>query len=574
MQTAGSLFSISGMRRRILTVATFVSLVAGALFLPTACMTPERAVRESDATGIRLATEYWQKQTGRTNTFDLYRPADALTLRVALLASARGEQHTVFPKIESVSPTVSTNGELVLSLKDALRIGARNDREFQNFKETVFIRALDLDYQQYQFDTTFSGMILGALSGDMATKRASESQSAGFAKKFENGARLAGRLAFDVASLLRDDWRSAAFSGDLTMTIPLLRGARREVVTEPLTQAERNLVYSIWNFERYRQTYAVSIASGYFTVLRYRQQMFNSMENQHRLELNERRAEMMFKAGRMQRIQVDQAKTDLLNANESVIATRQNYENQLDAFKITLGLPPEGKIVLDSSELKRLEEQMKKVSETTKDALAAYPDEAESCRIALNNRDDLFIVRSEYEDEARNVRVAADDLLPEMTLSGGPDWNRMRSTGQSKFRGVETWDAKVQFDFPWDRRRERNAFRKQLVALERAKRALEAKEDAVKKSVRSGLRSLIAARISYEICVKSMKVAELRVKSNDMFMQSGRSSMRDILEAESALLSARNSLVSAVITWWLSDLELKRDMGVLRIVEDGTWLDG
>ena len=546
-------------------------LLIAAWLLPIACMTPERAVKESDETGIRLATKYWQEQTGRTNTFDIYRPADALTLRVALLASARGDQHVVFPKLESFNPNTTTNGELILTLSDALRIGARNNRSYQGYKETVFNRALDLDYQQYQFDTTFSGMILGALSGDMATKQASESQRIGATKKLTNGAKIVGNLALDVASMLRDDWRSVTFTGDLTATVPLLRGAGKDVVMEPLTQAERNLIYAIRNFERYRQTYAVTIAHDYFTVLRYHQQMRNSMENAHRLELNERRAEMMFRAGRMQRIQVDQAKTDLLNANESVVSTRQTYESQLDSFKITLGLPPEGKVVLDTGELRNLEQSMEKKFKETSNALADYPNELESCRIALANRDDLFVTRCQYEDEARQVKIAANDLLPDVTLVAGPDINRKRSTGHSKFRGEETWDASARFDFPWNRRQERNAFKKQMIALEQAKRAVEEKEDAIKQAVRSGQRSLIAARISYEICMESMKVAELRVKSNDMFMQSGRSSMRDILEAESALLSARNSLLSSVITWWLSDLQLRRDMGVLAIAQDGTW---
>ena len=48
--------------------------------------------------------------------------------------------------------------------------------------------------------------------------------------------------------------------------------------------------------------------------------------------------------------------------------------------------------------------------------------------------------------------------------------------------------------------------------------------------------------------------------------------MRDILEAESAMLSARNALCSAVIQWHISELALRRDMGVLDISDAGMWL--
>ncbi|MBP5319829.1 MAG: TolC family protein [Kiritimatiellae bacterium] len=539
---------------------------------PIACMTPERAVRESDETATRLATAYWQDQTGTTNTFDVHRPADALTLRVAMLAAARGEQRVVFPKIPHVEAKGSSNGVLRLSLKDALALAARNDRTYQGHKETIFNRALDLDYQQYAFETTFSGMILSLLDGDFGTKTATERGNAGFNKTLQNGSKVAGLLAADLVTLLREDWRSAAFSGDLSVTVPLLRGAGRDVVMEPLTQAERSLVYAIRQFEFYRQTYAVSVANNYFSVLKAEQVAKNSEENHHRLELNSKRADMMFKAGRMDRIQMDQAHTDLLSAEEGVIASRKSYQSALDGFKMRIGLPPDGKIELDSGELTVLERDMERIRTSTQDPLDGFPSEVEACRIALTERHDVFITRCEYEDVARNVKVVADRLRPDLTLKGGPSFNRKRQTGEGRFRGDEIWDASAEFDFPWNRRSERNAFRRQLISLEQARRTLEAKEDEVKQTIRDDMRGLASARASYENAVRAMAVAKQRVNSNDLFLQSGRSSMRDILEAESALLNARNSLCSALVNWWISDLELRRDMGVLKIGESGIWI--
>ena len=72
----------------------------------------------------------------------------------------------------------------------------------------------------------------------------------------------------------------------------------------------------------------------------------------------------------------------------------------------------------------------------------------------------------------------------------------------------------------------------------------------------------MAARALYENKVEAYKTACMRVAATDLFMQSGRSSMRDILEAESALLTARNALCSAVIDWRMSDLSLRNAMGI------------
>jgi len=535
-------------------------------------MSPERADQESEAAGIELATRYWQEQTGSTNRFDINRPVDALTLRVALQAAARGDQGVVFPEISNVAFVISTNGAVILSLEDALCIAARNDRDYQQYKEDIFTTALDLDYQQFQFETSFSGMLLAALSRDSdENSRADGDGNAGFTRNFENGATVAGRLAFDVARLLHDDWQSVGLTGDLTMTVPLLRGAGKEIVREPLTQAERDLVYSVKGFEDYRQRFSVAVASSYFRVLESAQLVINARENLERLKDNNERAEMMFDAGRMQRIQVDQARTDLLSAEQSLINKRRKYQSGLDAFKFQIGLPPEALLELDSAELEQLQMEMKELASRTESAVELFPDEVTSWRIALVSRYDLIVARLRVADIERGVKIAADALRADLSLSADVSSERRRSTGDSNFSSDERWGIGMENDLPWNRHRERNFFKKQLLLYKQAKRSLQEKEDSVKLEVMDGLRDLVAARKSYENQLESVKVAELRVKSNNLFMLSGRSSMRDVLEAEDSLLSARNSLVSALIDWCLSDLELRRDMGILKVDQDGLW---
>lgn len=183
----------------------------------------------------------------------------------------------------------------------------------------------------------------------------------------------------------------------------------------------------------------------------------------------------------------------------------------------------------------------------------------------------MIVARHKVEDSVRAVKIASDALRADLTLTGSAGMDRARSTGESSFKGGEETGLGLKADLPWDRRRERNAFKRELVLLEQSKRSLEEKEDSVKQSIRNGYRNISAARASYLNQVESMKVAKLRVDSNDMFLQAGRSSMRDFLEAEGAMLNARNSLCSAMILWWKSELELRRDMGVLDISEAGVW---
>lgn len=550
-----------------------ILLAAGAFWFPSGCLTPDRAAREADEAAVRLATDYWREQTGSTNAFDVSRPIDVLTLRIALEAVRQGVTNTVFPRIDGVASLQPSNGVTYLSLDDALRLGARNNRRYQTLKETVYQRALTLDTESYAFDTKFSSFLLGALTGSPELTKDYGQAGAGATKKFEQGATMAGNMAVDVTKMIRDDWHSFGWTGDLTMTVPLLRGSGRDIVREPLTQAERNLAYALHTFERYRQTYALSVAKAYYSVLRYAQNRRNSEDNAKRLEQNWNRAEMMFKAGRMDRIQVDQARTDLLSARQTIITTQQTYEDTLDSFKITLGLAPEAPVALRDVELQRLQDEMAGLVKSRPDALSDYPAENEALNIALVERRDLAVVRGDVVDAERAVRVSADALRGDLTVEGGASYDanrRQHATG-----GVDESvgsSLKVKWSAPWDRRKERNAYRKALLTLEQSRRTLQEEEDAVKNEVRSGYRNLVAARALYENKVEAFRVAQMRVRAIDLFMQSGRSSMRDILESESALLSARNALVSAVVDWRTSDLSLRSAMGIFRISNDGTWV--
>ena len=212
---------------------------------------------------------------------------------------------------------------------------------------------------------------------------------------------------------------------------------------------------------------------------------------------------------------------------------------------------------------------------STDDALAGYPEEAQALADAIRNRRDLAVVRGEAEDALRQVKIKADALRADLSVEGGASYGGGRrvhdpSVGDSAYDSTTT-DLKVKFSMPWDRRRERNQYRQALVARDRAERGYAESEDGVKNEVRAGYRDLVATRALYGNKVEAYRTACMRVEANDLFMQSGRSSMRDILEAESALLSARNALCSAVIDWWTSDLELRCATGGFEIQRDGTW---
>ncbi len=574
------------------------------------CLSPERAVRDARETGSALAGEYMEKVTGRTNEFTIARPADRLRLRLLAeqgLDPDLAEKLKVEGQKSEVGSQKSEVGDrgpedrpddghlpdpLVLSLADAMRAGAANSEEFQKEKESVFEAALALDLQRHAFENTFAGLLGGGWSGSekdggdsgaegaggggakssQATGKASSSVS----RKLANGATLAASLGLDVLKLLTGGSGSTlGLKGDASVTMPLLRGFGRDIVREPLTQAERNLLYAIYHFEGYRQSFAIRVATDYYGMLETEQKLIALRDNGERLGENYKRAEMLYESGRLSQVELDQTRQDLLSTGDSIVEAEKSRQSKLDSFKMSLGLPVDARVLLDMAELEKVTATMS-LSETNSAGIPVQPPlawtEAEAVDIALTNSYDMVVERYRLEDTRRAVAIAADGLRAGVSLKGDIGYGQTKATGKSAV-GNTTYGLTLDAELPWDKRAERNAYEAAVRALETAERAMEVKEDSTRQLIRDDIRSINSAWNSYVIQSEALEVARRRVRSTTLFQQAGRSSTRDLLDAEASLLSARNSVVSAIVNYRMAGLKLRRDMSVLTITEEGLLLE-
>jgi outer membrane protein TolC len=141
-----------------------------------------------------------------------------------------------------------------------------------------------------------------------------------------------------------------------TFTQPLLRGAGRRVRLEGLTQAERNVLYAVRNFARFRKQFYVNVATRQFTsylgLLGQVQNLRNLEANVKSNDQNYRLHEALFEAQIASTIQVDQAFQNLSQAKLSQLQAQASLETSLDNYKFSLGLPPRLPVTLDDSVLK------------------------------------------------------------------------------------------------------------------------------------------------------------------------------------------------------------------------------
>jgi outer membrane protein TolC len=462
----------------------------------------------------------------------------------------------------------------ILALPDALEIAANNSRDYQSQKEQVYLVALELTFQRYLFSARF-GVTTSYDWSSTDVGSGPRQRDGTLTTQFSLTQQLAsgGVVVFDFVNSILKRFTGIEFGNgtnhtttsliDLSFSQPILQGFGKEIAQEPLVQSERETVYQLRSFERFRQDFAVQVASEYYNLL----QQLDSIENARRSYIQfidaREQSEALAEKGRRSQIELDQATSSELSARNSWILAQRNYEDQLDRFKITLGLPMESNLALDPGELTKLRE----IGVPRVDL-----DEPHAIAVALQLRLDHMNSIEQLEDSDRRIRVAADDLRAALNLDGSVTIPT-KADEAFAFRGDQaTWRVGATLDLPVDKLSERNSYRRALIAREQQARAVSLSEDSVKQEVRDALRRLAQLRETWRIAVDAVEVAERRVQSTALTLRMGRIQIRDALDATDSLNRSLNSLTSALVDYQIARLELSRDMGLLHLGEHGVEL--
>lgn len=452
----------------------------------------------------------------------------------------------------------------VISLREAIASATANNREYKTQKDLLYLKALDLTLARHEFARQWFGTVDAKYTRDFADETLTRQDGWGFEQLLAEGAQISTSIAIDWVRFLTGEPRTSLGSVlSATITQPLLRGAGRRIVLENLTQAERDTLYQIRVFNRYRKTFVVSIVNEYYFVLQQKDRVLNTQKDLERKRDSKTRLEWEFKAGRRSRIDVDEAEQNVLSSQNSLVRAQQTYEQLLDQFKITLALPTDADIELDQNELKQLETaEMRQPDSTVPTAITT----------ALNRRLDLANSQDMFDDAARKVVVAANGLGMDLNLVGSAN---VGSTPETKFdrlmfhRG--TYQLGLEGALPLDRKAERNAYRTALITLDQRWRAYKDAKDNVKYDVLQANRQLREAADRYDIQKNSLAVAERRVESNELLLDAGRVNVRVLLDAQDALVQAQNGVTSALVDYLIARLSFYRDTGILQVKPDGMW---
>ena len=291
----------------------------------------------------------------------------------------------------------------VIGPAEALQLGLVNSRAYQFRLEQIYVQSLTVTLNRFAFTPQFyAGMSpsTGVSAGNPAgvpgtgfpqggtgtsqflyqTLIAPGAQrstlplntAAGFGKLFSFGGRFLAAFANTTVFnfIGKNPGQPTVQSGlPITFVQPFLRGGGRAVTLEPLTLAERNLLYEIRSFARFRQLFFVTVLGaagqagatlenpgvtdpniGFLQLLSLFQQAENTRIQvaslERALEIYKVYAEGGASSG-ISQLQVDQIDQNLNQARGTLITAQIAYRNTLDQYKQQLGIPPDVPLIPD-----------------------------------------------------------------------------------------------------------------------------------------------------------------------------------------------------------------------------------
>lgn len=451
-----------------------------------------------------------------------------------------------------------------LRMDQAVELGLYNSREFQDRREDLYLAALPVTLQRFSFAAqavAASEAILNVAGQQTPTPgdTLNVNSTIGMSRRFSTGAELLVRLANQVVVDLSGP-RPTISTGTLglTLAVPFLRGGGFAVTLEPLTLAERNLLYAIRSYARFRSVFYVSITAagdytnnpyglqglaqnlgrgiganltanpvGYLPTILRSAILNNERGNLASFDYYLRLFRSLEEGGIVTKLQVGRIEQQLLSSRATVLLRSQEYLDNIDNFKLQLGMPATVPLELDETPLRPIRNHLKKI-----EAVYAQLREAEDAAVKLDP-----------DAPAGTFREAWTKLLTESAIARGTRLSKEYPVWVAAQKGKSDEQLEDQLDGLRARRR---------IVLEERDRKLQARQPAEAETAELEKLDTDYDRLRFELALRR---AERREWAKELDAERKKVAkalvLRDVLNFGSLVaVPARNEKLAALRDEW------------------------
>lgn len=207
--------------------------------------------------------------------------------------------------------------------------------------------------------------------------------------------------------------------------------------------------------------------------------------------------------------------------------------------------------------------------------------------IALANRLDFMNGRAALVDSWRLIQVDADALQSVLNVTTSGDVRTARNNPVSFRAPTGSLRLGLEFDAPFTRLLERNAYRESLIEYQRSRRGLIQSRDSLHQGLRALLRTIKQLRADLEIQRGAVQISIGRVDLTQAQLaapvpqarpgqgaaQFNQNTATQLLSAQTSLLTTQNSFLRVWLNYYAARMRLARELGIMALDPEGRWID-
>lgn len=325
----------------------------------------------------------------------------------------------------------------------------------------------------------------------------------------------------------------------LTGSLPIYSG---KINQNNIESAEIGIDIAKLNTQRKWETMKLEVVKAYYNVLEAKKQVDVYQDSVDKYQKHLTNVEQLYSAGSKAKIDVLRSQVELANAKQTLIKGQSTYDNNISTLRNLLYMDQQEKIELTDDFV----------------YLPFEKDVSQCVDYAMNNRKDLLVDAYNLKQKELDIKNAKAGYLPTVDLSLGASWSKqVVPTGDNH-------DYTATIGASWnifDSGVTKGKINAAQAAYDTAKLTLDKDRSSVDLAVRKDYNSMREAEKRFESTKEAVKEAE-----EDYFIatekyKAGEGIMLDIIDAQTALSTARQNYISAQYDYARYRASVESDMG-------------
>jgi len=479
------------------------------------------------------------------------------------------------------------NGKLRLSLADAIQLTLDNNTDIK-------LNQLQLDTAKFNLRRTYGAFdpvltssftpsritspTTSSLQGANTLSSLSQSFSSGYQQLFQSGTLYnvswnANRSATNSSFATLNPSISSALTVSLTQN--LLRNRGFFANRAPITIAQRNLKQSRANFETSVNDSLVRAINQYWDVVQARETLKVTQIALDMAETTYKHNKRELELGALPPLDIYRSESQVAQRKLQLIQSQYSLKQLEDEFRRTIGADLDPRIAALDLDLTESAAQMGDM--TPVDLVAALQQ-------ALQSRPELEAVRQQLANDDTNVRLAHNNLQPDLSISSfysmnGVGGNQLSNTGgtpvvvnsggfsdaldQLGSLNFPGYGMTVTLRLPLRNRAAEADMGNALVNKRRTMYTMRQREQQITIEVKHAVDQLEEAKLSVAAAKVARDLAQKNLEAEQRKYELGAQTIFFVLDAQTQLSGAEQSLVQAQISYQRALAQVDRVTGQL-----------